>query len=291
MQFGFQHQTLFSHARARAVVHGNIDLCDFVVARQHALFVRPTLWTVLGYLRDAARETYSAQMAKLCSEPLRLHIRHLLLDFLGRLHNPDDFEEAWLVNWLEDDDFRRRALLSISGSSEWFSRLKDSHITELMRDPQGTEWQLVGLLSNAINLSPKATLALMGEYWLKDPAKDEFTFRVFVEFAHWSEESVAAVCRIVERTTINEALVTRIASNVADDKPELAPRIPEALERTAAYPRSIGSRHARRRDARRSNSRKMDMRSEESISKSNRIQFRAIPDAVDRRSSPTSVFG
>ena len=107
-------------------------------------------------------------MGRLCSEPLRLHIRHLLLDFLGRLEDPDDFEEAWLVNWLEDDDFKRRAILSISGSDGWFSRLKDSHIAELMRDPQGTELQLVGLLSCAINHSPEATVALLEEHWLEE---------------------------------------------------------------------------------------------------------------------------
>jgi hypothetical protein len=225
LQFGFQHQTLFSHARARAVVQGNIDLCDFVVARQHALFVRPTLWSTLGYLREASRETYTAQMGRLCSEPLRLHIRHLLLDFLGRLHNPNDLEEAWLVKWLEDDDFRRRAILSISGSDGWFRRLKDTHIAELMRDPRGTEWQLIGLLSSVINLSPEATLALLKDHWLNDANKDQFTFRIFDEFTHWSDETVATVCRIVERTPINEVFVTGIASNVAAHKPELAPRI------------------------------------------------------------------
>ncbi|QDU12456.1 ATPase family associated with various cellular activities (AAA) [Gimesia maris] len=224
-QFGFQHQTLFSHARARAVVQGDIDLCDFVIERQHALFVRPTLWSTLGYLREASRETYTIQMGRLCTEPLRFHIRHLLLDFLGRLEDPDDIEEAWLVNWLEDDDFKRRAIISISNSTGWFSRLKNSQITLLMQNSSGIEWQLVGLLSVMINRLPEETLDLLEQSWLNDSDKDEFTFRIFDQFTHWSEMTVATVCQIIDRTQITESFVTDIATNVAEHQPELAPGI------------------------------------------------------------------
>lgn len=225
MQFGFQHQTLFSHARARAVIQGEVDLCDFVIARQDALFVRPTLWSTLSYLREASPDSYLTQMERLCSESLRMHIQHLLLDFLGRLQNPNDNEETWLVNWLEKDDFKRRAILSISGSKGWFRRLKDSHISQLMLEPQGIEWQLVELLSSAINLLPEETVALLKDYWLSDVNKDQLTFRIFRDFTHWSEETVTMVCQIVERTPINEVFVTSIASNVVAHKPMLASRI------------------------------------------------------------------
>ncbi|WP_291171867.1 ATP-binding protein [Gimesia sp.] len=225
LKFGFQHQTLFSHARARAVVQGDIDLCDFVIARQHALFVRPTLWSTLGYLREASRETYTFQMRRLCTEPLRLHIRHLLLDFLGRLEDPDEIEEVWLVQWLEDDDFKRRAISSISNSPGWFSKLKDSQIASLMQDPIGIEWQLVGLLSAMINRMPEETLKLIRQYWLHNSERDLFTFHIFDHFNHWSNESVAIVCKIIERTKINESFVTDIASKVSAQMPELAPQI------------------------------------------------------------------
>ncbi|QDT94579.1 ATP-binding protein [Gimesia aquarii] len=225
LKFGFQHQTLFSHARARAVVQGDIDLCDFVIARQHALFVRPTLWSTLGYLREASRETYTDQMRRLCTEPLRLHIQHLLLDFLGRLEDPDDLEEVWLVKWLEDDDFKKRAINSISNSTGWFLRLKDSQITALMQDPTGIEWQLVGLLSVMISRIPDDTLALLKQNWFNDSDKDLFTFRIFDQFTHWSMDTVDTICQIIERSQIEEWYITDIATNVAKHKPELAPCI------------------------------------------------------------------
>lgn len=224
-QFGFQHQTLLSHARARAIVQGQTDFAEYVIQRQHALFIRPTLWSTLGYLREASKDAYRKQMTRLCSESLRLHVQHLLLDFIGRLQDPDGEEEAWLKNWLENDDFRRRALLAISNSKGWFDRLRDSHIADVMQTPQGAEWQIVQLLSIAANHSPGSVLDLIEEYWLQDPDMDRLTFRIFDEFAHWNERAISIICKIVARSTINESFVTSIASKAAAYTPKLAPRI------------------------------------------------------------------
>lgn len=225
LKFGFQHQTLYSHARARAVATGQVDFSDYVKARQHALFVRPTIWSTLSYLREASPDIYKNQMNRLCGGNLRLHIQHLLMDFLGRLTTPDDAEEMWWVRWLEDDDYRLRAILAITGSRGWFERLKDSQISSLMCDSTGVEWQLLRLLSAAINHSPKSTLSLLKKYWIEDPERDELTFRIFLDFEHWDEETVEIICAIVARTSINELYVSRIASTISVHKPKLAPRV------------------------------------------------------------------
>lgn len=225
LKFGFQHQTLYSHARARAVATGDVDFYDYVADRQHALFVRPTIWSTLGYLREASPEIYKHQMSRLCTGNLRLHIQHLLMDFLGRLATPDDAEEQWLVRWLENDDFRLRAILAITESQGWFERLKNSQLAALICGSAGVDWQLVRLLSAAINHSPKSTLALLKKFWIEDPAKDELTFRVFLDFEHWDEETVEIICAIVARTSINESFVSGIASSISVHQPKLAARV------------------------------------------------------------------
>ncbi|MCA9013816.1 MAG: hypothetical protein KDA77_00670 [Planctomycetaceae bacterium] len=129
------------------------------------------------------------------------------------------------MKWLEDDSFQRRAITSISNSTGWFFRLKDSQIAILMQDPAGIEWQLVGLLSVMINRMPEETLALLKKIWLINSDRDAFTFHVFDQFTHWSEETVRTVCQIIDRTQINESFVTDIASKVSVQEPELAPKI------------------------------------------------------------------
>ena len=225
LKLGFQHQTLFSHARARAFVKGGLDLFDFVVARQNALFVRPTLWSTLGYLREASREEYRSQMEKMCSGNLRLHVQHLLLDFLGRLTDPEDFEEVWLIKWLEDSDYKMRAIRSIAKSEGWFARLKDTQLVALMCNPEGVEWPLTSLLRESVNYSRKSTFDLIEKYWTPEPKFDVYTFRVFDNFQHWDLESVELICMLVARMEIDEVYVTGIASQVSVSQPKLAPEI------------------------------------------------------------------
>ena len=225
LKLGFQHQTLFSHARARAFLKGGLDLFDFVVARQHALFVRPTLWSTLGYLREASREEYRRQMEKLCSGSLRLHVQHLLLDFLGRLNDPHDFEEVWLIRWLEDSDYKVRAICAIARSEGWFARLKDTQLVALMCNPEGVEWPLTSLLRESVNHSRKSTFDLIEKYWIPEPKYDVYTFRVFDNFQHWDLESVELICTLVARMEIDEVYVTGLASQVSVSQPTLAPKI------------------------------------------------------------------
>ncbi|WP_165441830.1 AAA family ATPase [Rubinisphaera italica] len=222
---GFQHQTLFSHARARAIAKGVTDLYDYVFDRQNALFVRPTLWSTLVYLRSVSKQVYQLQINKLCSGQLRLHIQHLIMDFLGQLNDPDDFEEVQFVNWLEDDDFRRRAIRAISMSEGWFQRFKDQCISEFLQESGGLEWELVGLLVNAISRNPSDTIELLKSHWLNDTTKDELSIRIFDHLTEWAEERVKIVCRMIERSTLSQHHVSGIASVVSEYEPDLAPRI------------------------------------------------------------------
>ena len=55
---GFAHQTLFDFGRARSFLANN-SLASYVKSKQGALFVRPTLWTTLSYLRVVDPKTYA----------------------------------------------------------------------------------------------------------------------------------------------------------------------------------------------------------------------------------------
>src|SRR5690606_11337742 len=72
---GFRHQTLLEYARARLFIKKNQSLCRHVYERQNAVHVRPTLWSVLTYLRDADFAKYELELAEMFNANLRLHIR------------------------------------------------------------------------------------------------------------------------------------------------------------------------------------------------------------------------
>jgi hypothetical protein len=103
LSVGFQHQTLFEHARARAFARGHGSLAAYVLARQDGLFVRPILWSSLHFLRGADSDAYHREMATLWREEARKHVRHLLIDFLGQVSHPppSGTEQGWLIDYLE----------------------------------------------------------------------------------------------------------------------------------------------------------------------------------------------
>ena len=84
----FSHQTLFEFARARHFLAEQESLPAYVRARQTALFVRPTLWTSLAYLRATDRQPYLQQLEELwLDNDLRPHLHRLLIDFVGQVED------------------------------------------------------------------------------------------------------------------------------------------------------------------------------------------------------------
>ena len=73
-RISFSHQTLLEHAKARLFTKTGQSLCNYVLERQDAIYVRPTIWSVLGYLRDADRSKYLLELEALLNADIRLHI-------------------------------------------------------------------------------------------------------------------------------------------------------------------------------------------------------------------------
>ena len=224
-RIGFQHQTLFEHARARAFASAHGSLARHVIERQNGLFVRPTLWSSLNYLREAARATYSHEMEQLVDAPLRLHIEYLLIEFLGQVPDPNDQEAVWLNAWLESDKFRNKVLAAIRVNKDWFDRLKSTHLPALMGLPVGEAWPVVGVLQEAWAFDPGVCLDLTKRHWLPDKSRDGLTLNALRSVSDWSEEAVEVARTIVSRTDAASYFPMMLAENISESTPDLAPRI------------------------------------------------------------------
>ena len=99
----FEHQTVFDVLRARSFLRDGASLADYVVhQKQQSLFVRPALWSALNYLRASDTPTYRNEFRRLWRDPaLRLHLRYLLIAFLGQVEAPTDEEAGWLFSKLK----------------------------------------------------------------------------------------------------------------------------------------------------------------------------------------------
>ena len=95
---GFAHQTLFRACIGAGIRREKCSLADYALARQDGLFIRPTVWAGLTYLRGADPANYRREFGRLWNRAdLRRHLRHLLLEFLGGVKEPNLQEESWLI--------------------------------------------------------------------------------------------------------------------------------------------------------------------------------------------------
>lgn len=111
----FRHQTVFDFVRARAFVSSKHKLAEFVAAKHDSLHIRPILWSALHYLRSADPRTYREQLKQIWEIPnLRIHVRLLLISFLGRLSKPNNLEAKLLLSAVDDERFCKVILSAVS---------------------------------------------------------------------------------------------------------------------------------------------------------------------------------
>jgi hypothetical protein len=199
-RIGFRHQTLFDFVRARAFAARVVSFADHVLARQDALFVRPTVWSALHYLRDADSVGYHRDFRTLWERPdLRRHIRYLLIAFLGQVAYPDLLETEWLLSTVEDPTLRAKAVRAMEGNPAWFTKLR-MHLPTLMSGDPEAAWHASWILRRALNFDRDTALTLMERYWLPDPQRDGLTLQTMWELKEWDERAVGLVETIVRRS-------------------------------------------------------------------------------------------
>ena len=223
---GFCHQTMLEHAKARLFTARSGSLSEHILQRQHALYVRPTAWATLGYFRKAGLQRYRREIETLFASRIRLHIAFLLIDFLGRLPDPHEFEIVLMAKQLEIPDYRRRVLIAIIGQRKWYEVLRCSHFPTVMSWPETELWPMIPILSRALEFAREDCLAFIDRYLIPDVSKDELTRQVFHDFADWDETSVERICKVIRRSLSGRIWWAEDYANlISADKPALAPRI------------------------------------------------------------------
>ena len=231
-QLRFSHQTIQEYAVARLFAESNVSLSDFVLKHQDTLFKRPTIWAVLTYLRDNAKEKYASELDTILQREPRLHVKFLLFDFICRQPDPTEREIAIIGNSLREDKFRLRLLSGINNSPAWFEAFKHTHLPSIMSNPRIDQWPLNYVLASAWVFDWESVFKLLNAYWAKHGEFDGMTLRVLERCGKWTPEAVSLVERIAIRVKQNqgqqyqvESIVGVISVEVPEDAARLAARI------------------------------------------------------------------
>ncbi len=169
LSVAFRHQTLLDFLRARAFLRDQQSLADYIVdQKQQSLFVRPILWSALNYLRASDKAVYRRQFDGLWTRrDVRPHVRNLLVNFLGRITDPDDQEAHWLFPKLHESVLRPKILRAIAGSRGWFARLQ-SRLPSIMAAEPDLAFEVVSILRKAAAFEPSHVLQAVEQHWVTD---------------------------------------------------------------------------------------------------------------------------
>ena len=86
----FRHQTLFDVLRARSFLRHGTSLAHYVVdQRLQSLFVRPTVWSTLNYLRASDTPTYRREFFRMWRDPALSTPSALPADRVFWVRSPD----------------------------------------------------------------------------------------------------------------------------------------------------------------------------------------------------------
>ena len=226
LSISFRHQTLFDFLRARSFLRQRTSLAEHVtVEKQESLFIRPILWSTLHYLRGADRAIYRKEFRHLWEYGrLRLHLRYLLISFLGQGVEPDDEEANWLLPTLDDPLLRPKTLQAVVGNAGWFSRLR-SRLPALMTKPVSQASELAGLLNRAVQFEPDAVFRLVKSHWIAEERYQNLALFVLRESPSWNAPRVEIVALIADNASIDSYSILDIAKRIARSMPDLAPEV------------------------------------------------------------------
>lgn len=117
--FRFFHESFFDYAFARGFLSKGEDVISWLEADPQPLFRRSQIRQVLAFLRERDWNRYTETLRRFFqSEPIRFHLKRVILQWLGSLGAPTTQE--WQIVEECSDDLAGHHWPLLSGSAEWF---------------------------------------------------------------------------------------------------------------------------------------------------------------------------
>jgi hypothetical protein len=217
-RIAFAHQTLFEFALSRSFLAGGKPLLDHAQSKKQGLFVRRTLWVTLKYLRAVDRNRYEKELQDLW-DAVRMHLKWLLIEFLGEVSEPSIVEQSMLLPLLGEPRFRAKVCEAIGRNRTWFVPSLSTLPALMTHHPDCSLQVLVP--ASAVEL--KRVVDLVNSQWL---AEREFgPVRVLLaNTLAWSPELTILAERVMSER-LDPQVADGIVRNVVKFAPEEAPRL------------------------------------------------------------------
>jgi len=229
LSIAFSHQTIFNYVLARTFVRNAGLLSAYVLERQDSLFVRAKVWSALNYLREAEAKSYERELLEIWkTKDLRRHLRVLLIEFLGQVSQPLEFEQTCMAEVLNSPQLRMFGLKAIGSSSGWFAHFASTAIPDAMSGTEPEAGQACRILELNWRTDGEYVIRLIKERWLPYPERDNYSWMALQECPLWTGEVEEIAAIVLKRTPIAIWQVGHTAMTLAVEQPDVALRLVRA---------------------------------------------------------------
>lgn len=229
LSVSFSHQTIFDYVLARSFVGSVGLLSKYVIERQDSLFVRAKVWSALNYMREAEAKSYERELLEIWKvKDLRRHLRLLLIEFLGQVNQPIEFEKRCMAEVLNTPEHRIFGLKAIGSGSGWFDHFASTAIRDAMSGTNTEAGQAMRILALNWKTDSDRVIRLIKERWLLYPEKDSYSWMVIHECPLWTHEVEEIAAIILKRSPISIWQVEQTAMTLAIEQIDVALRLVRA---------------------------------------------------------------
>lgn len=226
LSVAFSHQTVFDYVLARTFIRRAGLLSMYVLERQDSLFVRAKVWSALNYLREAEANSYERELLEIWrTKHLRRHLRLLLIEFLGQVSQPLEFEKTCMTEVLNTPELRIFGLKAIGSSPGWFIHFASTAIREAMSGTDAEAGQALRILALNWRTDSNHVIRLIKERWLPYPERDSYSWMAACECPLWTDEVEEIATTVLKRSPISLWQVEHTAMIVAVEQPDVAMRL------------------------------------------------------------------
>ena len=222
---GFAHQTQYEFLLARTFALNSDGFINYVLEREHGLFVRPRVWHTLQYARNASPQGYLRMLGGLLASTTRRHLKMLLIDFLGQIADPTEQEVIWVTELLNNPATYALVAVRLWKQQGWYEALSPHVLPALMGQPAEQCWPVARILEYAWPFAFDRNRALLRDQWAYRVEQAHLLWTVVVDSPSFDDESVEWLCWVASKVDIAPWALRQAAESIAKTLPESAPQI------------------------------------------------------------------
>lgn len=189
-RLAFFHQTFYDFLFARSFVKNEKSLYQYVTSIEQTLEVREQIKQIIEFLRGSNEEEVYLEQIKqfLKSSDIRLHIKLLIIAYLGNIDNPTEDEFSLLLSLFKSNSKYEQYFIESWISSDWVDYFVK---IDFFNKDNFKKYNLHYKLETFVNKIPNKVLKVLDDYEEDKDIKEESIISCLSRLDIWNDNALS----------------------------------------------------------------------------------------------------